>query len=119
MRQGKVLDLGSVVELKDIENAVLIVGWYSPILAVNLDEAVMFDYVGLPLPLGIYSDHTVNFNASDVLKVLHKGYESKKTKAYREEIDDWYDKHRNLFQSSVSENDKATVPVKEVNQDEA
>ncbi|MGH1281023.1 DUF4176 domain-containing protein [Bacillus basilensis] len=66
----KLLPIGTVVKLEEIEQFVMIIGR----MVVSADKRD-FDYVGVPYPVGYLGDEKVLcFNHDKIVEEMHRGY---------------------------------------------
>ncbi|CAG9611830.1 hypothetical protein BACCIP111899_01002 [Bacillus rhizoplanae] len=78
----KLLPIGSVVKLEDIEPIVMIIGR----MVVSADKRD-FDYVGVPYPVGYLGDERVLcFNHDKIVEELHRGYMTESELVLREKL---------------------------------
>lgn len=72
--EQEILPIGSVVTIKNIEEKLLIVGLYS---VVYDKDIIVYDYQAVSYPEGLtLSDRIYSFNTTDVVEVIHRGYEN-------------------------------------------
>lgn len=72
--EKKLLPIGSIVMLKDIEEKVMIVGHYAPV--EHDDNFDMCDYSGCIYPEGTSkTDNVFGFDEDNIEKVIYIGYE--------------------------------------------
>ncbi|NKX03331.1 DUF4176 domain-containing protein, partial [Bacillus cereus] len=66
----KLLPIGTVVKLEDMEQSVMIIGR----MAISEDKRE-FDYVGVLYPIGfIGNENVLCFNYDKITEEMHKGY---------------------------------------------
>jgi hypothetical protein len=81
---AKLLPIGTVVKLKQVEKSVMIYGYNQ----IQTSTNKQFDYIGVPYPEGnISPDYNVFFNRNMIEDVLHNGYVTDEDKKIREEAD--------------------------------
>ncbi|WRP06344.1 DUF4176 domain-containing protein [Rossellomorea aquimaris] len=81
---GKLLPIGTVVKLKQVEKSVMIYGYNQ----IQSSTNKQFDYIGVPYPEGnISPDYNVFFNRNLIEDALHNGYVTDEDKKIREEAD--------------------------------
>ncbi|MCM3773366.1 MULTISPECIES: DUF4176 domain-containing protein [Priestia] len=81
---SKLLPIGTVVKLKNVEKLVMIYGQNQK----QESSQKIFDYVSVPYPEGnISSDYNVFFDRSRIEKVLYKGYDTPEGEKFLEEQD--------------------------------
>ncbi|MEE8815579.1 MAG: DUF4176 domain-containing protein [Lachnospiraceae bacterium] len=69
------LPIGSVVELQDSENRVMVIGYLSLPRSMQENGTTVFDYCGVPFPQGYIADDAIlSFNADQIVDVLAYGY---------------------------------------------
>ena len=80
----KLLPIGSVVMLNNGTKEVMITGFYS----VSADEPNnIYDYCGCMYPEGlISSEQNLLFNHSQIVKILHMGYNSEKEAEFKQKL---------------------------------
>ena len=103
------LPLGSVVKLKELETEIMIVGQY-PITLSDDSVSHLFEYIGTSLPIGIMGSNTLYFNKSDVEETIFIGYKSKNIENFIFDMDMWYSKYKDSFQT-VFENPKKVIRI--------
>ncbi|MGE1127877.1 DUF4176 domain-containing protein [Bacillus wiedmannii] len=78
----KLLPIGTVVKLEEIEQFVMIIGR----MVVSADKR-NFDYVGVPYPVGYLGDEKVLcFNHEKVVEEMHRGYMTESELVLREKL---------------------------------
>ncbi|MGG2066743.1 MULTISPECIES: DUF4176 domain-containing protein [unclassified Bacillus (in: firmicutes)] len=78
----KLLPIGSVVKLKDVEPIIMIIGR----MVVSADKRD-FDYVGVPYPIGYLGDEKVLcFNHDRIVEEMHRGYMNESELVLREKL---------------------------------
>ncbi|WP_251712895.1 DUF4176 domain-containing protein [Lactococcus ileimucosae] len=95
----ELLPIGSVVTLKGGSSEIVVLGWYPTI--PDDKELHISDYVGTNLPLGIHSGNIFNFDAADIARLLHTGYESEVTLKFKKEITEWYSENKSVFKQHL------------------
>ena len=81
---AKLLPIGTVVKLKQVEKSVMIYGYNQ----IQNSTNKQFDYIGVPYPEGnISPDYNVFFNRNLIEDILHNGYVTDEDKKIREEAD--------------------------------
>jgi len=78
----KLLPIGSVVKLEDLEQVIMIIGR----MVVSADKRD-FDYAGVPYPVGYLGDEKVLcFNHDKVVEEMHRGYMTESELVLREKL---------------------------------
>ncbi|PFW82275.1 hypothetical protein COL27_17510 [Bacillus sp. AFS075960] len=78
----KLLPIGTVVKLEDMEQSVMIIGR----MAISEDKRE-FDYVGVLYPLGfIGNENVLCFNYDKITEEMHKGYMTDEELVLREKL---------------------------------
>ncbi|MGG3447351.1 hypothetical protein CN507_00095 [Bacillus cereus] len=78
----KLLPIGTVVKLEEIEQFVMIIGR----MVVSTDKRD-FDYVGVPYPVGYLGDEKVLcFNHDKIVEEMHRGYMTESELVLREKL---------------------------------
>lgn len=78
----KLLPIGTVVKLEEIEQFVMIIGR----MVVSADKRD-FDYVGVPYPVGYLGDEKVLcFNYDKIVEEMHRGYMTESELVLREKL---------------------------------
>ncbi|MBE7094368.1 DUF4176 domain-containing protein [Bacillus cereus] len=78
----KLLPIGTVVKLEEIEQFVMIIGR----MVVSADKRD-FDYVGVPYPVGYLGDEKVLcFNYDKIVEETHRGYMTESELILREKL---------------------------------
>lgn len=78
----KLLPIGTVVKLEDIEQSIMIIG-----RMVISEDKREFDYVGVPYPIGYLGDEKVLcFNNDKITEEMHKGYMTDEELVLREKL---------------------------------
>lgn len=78
----KLLPIGTVVKLEDIEQFVMIIG-----RMVTSADKREFDYIGVPYPVGYLGDEKVLcFNHEKVVEEMHRGYMTESELVLREKL---------------------------------
>ncbi|MES5926453.1 DUF4176 domain-containing protein [Bacillus cereus group sp. MG9] len=78
----KLLPIGTVVKLEEIEQFVMIIGR----MVVSADKRD-FDYVGVPYPVGYLGDEKVLcFNNDKIVEEMHRGYMTESELVLREKL---------------------------------
>ncbi|GLV66161.1 hypothetical protein Bmyc01_48300 [Bacillus mycoides] len=78
----KLLSIGTVVKLEEIEQFVMIIGR----MVVSADKRD-FDYVGVPYPVGYLGDEKVLcFNHDKIVEEMHRGYMTESELVLREKL---------------------------------
>ncbi|ARJ20673.1 hypothetical protein B7492_05265 [Bacillus mycoides] len=78
----KLLPIGTVVKLEDMEQSVMIIGR----MAISEDKRE-FDYVGVLYPIGfIGNENVLCFNYDKITEEMHKGYMTDEELALREKL---------------------------------
>ncbi|AJH72613.1 MULTISPECIES: DUF4176 domain-containing protein [Bacillus] len=78
----KLLPIGTVVKLEEIEQFVMIIGR----MVVSADKRD-FDYVGVPYPVGYLGDEKVLcFNHDKIVEEIHRGYLNESELVLRERL---------------------------------
>ena len=74
--EEKYLPIGSIVKLKNNDNEIMIVGYYS----VEYNDMVeIYDYLGCLYPEGLLlKNDFISFNHEDIVNCLFKGFENEK-----------------------------------------
>lgn len=82
----KLLPIGSVVMLNNGTKEVMITGFYT---VSEKDQNNIYDYCGCMYPEGLLtSEQNLLFNHSQIVKILHMGYNSEKEKAFKQTLFD-------------------------------
>ncbi|CCW06816.1 DUF4176 domain-containing protein [Bacillus cereus] len=78
----KLLPIGTVVKLEDMEQSVMIIGR----MAISEDKRE-FDYVGVLYPIGfIGNENVLCFNYDKITEEMHKGYMTDEELVLREKL---------------------------------
>ncbi|EEM85190.1 DUF4176 domain-containing protein [Bacillus thuringiensis] len=78
----KLLPIGTVVKLEDMEQSVMIIGR----MAISEDKRE-FDYVGVLYPIGfIGNENVLCFNYDKIKEEMHKGYMTDEELVLREKL---------------------------------
>ncbi|MGN5648086.1 DUF4176 domain-containing protein [Bacillus sp. Brlt_9] len=78
----KLLPIGTVVKLEDIEQFVMIIG-----RMVTSADKREFDYIGVPYPVGYLGEEKVLcFNHDKVVEEMHRGYMTESELVLREKL---------------------------------
>ncbi|KMP34602.1 DUF4176 domain-containing protein [Bacillus albus] len=78
----KLLPIGTVVKLEDMEQSVMIIGR----MAISEDKRE-FDYVGVLYPIGfIGNENVLCFNYDKIIEEMHKGYMTDEELVLREKL---------------------------------
>ncbi|MDD7999698.1 MULTISPECIES: DUF4176 domain-containing protein [Bacillus cereus group] len=78
----KLLPIGTVVKLEDIEQFVMIIG-----RMVTSADKREFDYIGVPYPVGYLGEEKVLcFNHDKIVEEMHRGYMSESELVLREKL---------------------------------
>ncbi|MDG0946980.1 DUF4176 domain-containing protein [Bacillus thuringiensis] len=78
----KLLSIGTVVKLENLEQIVMIIGR----MVVSADKRD-FDYVGVPYPVGYLGDEKVLcFNHDKIVEEMHRGYMTESELVLREKL---------------------------------
>lgn len=81
---NKLLPIGSVVKLKEVEKPVMIYGRKQKQASTKRE----YDYVAVPYPEGnISEEYNVFFNRNMIKEVLHKGYETEEEQKLRQKLE--------------------------------
>ena len=82
--EEKYLPIGSIVKLKNNDNEIMIVGYYS----VEYNDMVeIYDYLGCLYPEGLLlKNDFISFNHEDIVNCLFKGFENEKFVAMKKKI---------------------------------
>ena len=85
-RFEKYLPLGSICLLKGAERYLMVSG-YLGMNGNNIEDAEVFDYLGILFPVGVISSEvSLMFNHDQIDKVIFKGFENEESKKFLEEI---------------------------------
>lgn len=84
---SKILELGSVVLLKQTARKVMIVARATGIK--KDEETLYFDYAACEYPEGVIKDQLLFFNSDDIAKVLFHGYTDDTNAIIEERILNW------------------------------
>lgn len=76
----KLLPIGTVVKIEDIEQIVMIIGR----MVISADKRD-FDYVGVPYPIGYLGD-VLCFNHDKIVEEMHRGYMTESELVLREKL---------------------------------
>ncbi|MGG5793502.1 hypothetical protein CN941_02975 [Bacillus cereus] len=78
----KLLPIGSVVKLEDLEQVIMIIGR----MVVSVDKRD-FDYIGVPYPVGYLGEEkVVCFNHDKIVEEMHRGYMTESELVLREKL---------------------------------
>ncbi|EJQ09794.1 hypothetical protein IE3_03370 [Bacillus cereus BAG3X2-1] len=78
----KLLPIGSVVKLEDLEQVIIISGR----MVVSVDKRD-FDYIGVPYPVGYLGEEkVVCFNHDKIVEEMHRGYMTESELVLREKL---------------------------------
>ncbi|AAU19081.1 DUF4176 domain-containing protein [Bacillus cereus group sp. BC251] len=78
----KLLPIGTVVKLEDIEQFVMIIG-----RMVTSADKREFDYIGVPYPVGYLGEEKVLcFNHDKIVEEMHRGYMTESELVLREKL---------------------------------
>ncbi|MES9666828.1 hypothetical protein COK06_05025 [Bacillus cereus] len=78
----KLLPIGSVVKLEDLEQVIIIIGR----MVVSVDKRD-FDYIGVPYPVGYLGEEkVVCFNHDKIVEEMHRGYMTESELVLREKL---------------------------------
>ncbi|MDA1906054.1 DUF4176 domain-containing protein [Bacillus cereus] len=78
----KLLPIGTVVKLEDIEQFVMIIG-----RMVTSADKREFDYIGVPYPVSYLGDEKVLcFNHDKIVEEMHRGYMTERELVLREKL---------------------------------
>ncbi|PFJ07651.1 hypothetical protein COI88_02405 [Bacillus cereus] len=78
----KLLPIGTVVKLEDIEQFVMIIG-----RMVTSADNRDFDYIGVPYPMGYLGEEKVLcFNHDKIMEEMHRGYMTESELVLREKL---------------------------------
>lgn len=82
--EEKYLPIGSIVKLKNNDNEIMIVGYYS----VEYNDMVeIYDYLGCLYPEGLLlKNDFISFNHEDIVNCLFKGFENEKFVAMKKKF---------------------------------
>ena len=82
--EEKYLPIGSIVKLKNNDNEIMIIGYYS----VEYNDMVeIYDYLGCLYPEGLLlKNDFISFNHEDIVNCLFKGFENEKFVAMKKKF---------------------------------
>ena len=89
----KMLPIGSVVKLKDLEKPVMIFGYLQK---CGVEHIQTVDYIGVPYPEGNVGPYAqIGFQRTDIINVLFEGYRTEEIKPWEDRFEKYKTKSSN------------------------
>lgn len=85
----KLYPLGTIVYLEEGTKKIMIIGRGAVMHDDNLEEDVMYDYVGCLYPQGINPEDGLFFNHDNIDRVIFEGYQDEEEERFLQVYDEW------------------------------
>ena len=85
----KLYPLGTIVYLEEGTKKIMIIGRGAVMHDDNLEEDVMYDYVGCLYPQGINPEDGLFFNHNNIDQVIFEGYQDEEEERFLQVYDEW------------------------------